>query len=142
MGVLTVGEPSLALQKAIGVRLIADSAVTALVPIDAIIDRSGTPELERCIMIGDGQTVHADRYRRFYSESFADLHIWVKEPGLLIAKQIGSAIIKCLDDKPFAFDGYACTGMILGGSRYMRDPHGVYSHGVVTIRAIVRERAA
>ncbi len=142
MGVLTVGEPSLALQKAIGVRLIASDAVTALVPADAIIDRSGSPELERCIMIGDGQTIHADRYRRFYSEAFADLHIWVKEPGLLAAKKIGGAIIDALVDKSFDFDGYRCTGMMNGGSRYIRDPHGVYSHGIVTIRAIVQERAA
>jgi hypothetical protein len=137
-----VGEPSLALQKAIGVRLIASGAVTALVPADAIVDRSGAPELDRCIMIGEAQTVHADRYRRFYDEAFASLHIWVKEPGLLTAKKIGGAIIDTLIEKPFDFDGYRCTGMMNGGSRYMRDPHGVYSHGIVTIRAIVRERAA
>lgn len=142
MGVLIVGEPSLALQKAIGVRLIAADAVTALVRANAIIDRSGSPELDRCIMIGDGQTVYGDRYRRFYDEAFADLHIWVKEPGLLAAKKIGGAVIDSLICKPFAFDGYTCTGMMNGGSRYLRDPHGVYSHGIVTIRAIVREQAA
>ncbi len=142
MGVLTVGEPSLALQKAIGVRLIVADAVTALIPADAIVERSGAPELERCIMIGDGQTVHGDRYRRFYNETSADLHIWVKETGLLTAKRVGGAIIDALDGKPFDFDGYRCTGMLIGGSRYMRDPHGEYSHGIVTIRAIVREVAA
>lgn len=142
MGVLIVGEPSLALQKAIGVRLIEAGDVTALVPVDAIVERSGAPALERCIMIGDGQTVHGDRYRRFYDETFADLHIWVKESGLLIAKQIGGAVIDALDGQSFDFDGYRCTGMLMGGSRYMRDPHGEYSHGIVTIRAIVRESAA
>lgn len=142
MGVLAVGEPSLALQKAIRVRLMAADGVTALVPADAIIDRSGSPELERCILIGDGQTSFGDRYRRFYDESFADLHIWIKEPGLTTAKRIGGAIIDTLADKPFDFDGFRCTGMLIGGSRYMRDPHGEYSHGIVTIRAIVREHAA
>lgn len=136
-----MGEPSLALQKAIRARLIASSGVTAIVPANAIIDRSGAPELERSIMIGDGQTVFADRYRTFHSSAYADLHIWVKEPGLVTAKHIGGAIIDAVDSQRFSIDGMFVSGMVVTGSRYMRDPHGEYSHGIVSIRAYVKEAA-
>jgi hypothetical protein len=137
-----MAEPSLALQKAIRARLITADGVTALVPADAIIDRSGAPELERCVMIGDGQTVFADRYRTFHSSAYSDLHIWVKEPGLATAKRIAGAIIDAVDSQRFNIDGLFVSGMIVTGSRYMRDPKGEYSHGVVSIRAYVQERAA
>lgn len=137
-----MGEPSLVLQKAIRARLIVSAGVTALVPANAIIDRSGAPELERCIMIGDGQTVFADRYRTFHSSAYSDLHIWVKEAGLRTSKEIGGAIIDAIDSARFNIDGLFVSGMVVTGSRYSRDPHGEYSHGVVSIRAYVQERAA
>lgn len=137
-----MGEPSLALQKAIRARLTVSAGVTALVPAEAIIDRSGAPELERCVMIGEGQTVFADRYRTFHSSTYADLHVWVKEPGLVIAKQIGGAIIDAVDSQRFNIDRMFVSGMVVTGSRYLRDPRGEYSHGIVSIRAVVQERAA
>ena len=133
-----MGEPSLALQQAIRDRLIGWDDLTALVPADAIIDRSGAPELARCVMIGDGQTVFAD----YHSSAYADLHVWVKEPGLARAKQIAGAIIDAIDDDRFQIEGLFVSDVTVTGTRYMRDPHGVYSHGIVSVRAIVQERAA
>lgn len=133
-----MGEPSLALQKAIRERLIGWSDLTDIVPADAIIDRSGAPELERCIMLGDGQTVFAD----YHSSAFADLHVWVKEPGLATSKQIAGAIIDAIDDERFQIEGLFVSDLTVTGTRYMRDPGGVFSHGIVSVRAIVQERAA
>jgi hypothetical protein len=133
-----MGEPSLALQKAIRDRLVGWDNLIALVPADAIIDRSGAPELARCIMIGDGQTVRSD----FHSSAYADLHVWAKEPGLATAKQIAGAITDAIDDDRFQIDGLFVSDVTVTGTRYMRDPRGEYSHGIVSIRAIVQERAA
>lgn len=131
-----MGEPSLALQKAIRARLIGWDDLTDLVPADAIIDRSGAPELEREVLIGDGQTVRSD----FHSSAYADLHVWVKEPGLATAKQVGGAIIDAIEDDRFQIEGLFVSDVTVTGTRYMRS--GDYSHGVVSVRAIVQERAA
>jgi hypothetical protein len=137
-----MGEPSLALQEALRDRLIGFDAVTGLVPADHIIDRSTRPELDREILIGDGQSVFGDRFSSFHDTAYADLHIWVKEDSLSVAKQIAGVVIDAIQSGPLAIDGYFVSGVAVTGSRYMRDPHGEYSHGIVSVRAIVKERAA
>ncbi len=69
-------EPCLALQTAIRSRLIAAPAVTALVPADSIFDRSGRPERDTCIIIGEGHSIYSDRYRTFFDKAYATINIW------------------------------------------------------------------
>lgn len=137
-----MGDPSLALQGAIRECLIGSDVVTALVPADSILDRSNRPELEREILIGDGNSQLPDNFSRFYVATFADLHIWIKETGLATSKQIASAVIDALNAEAWDVPGYSVSGVRVTTARYMRDPHGEYSHGVVSIRANVQERAA
>ena len=82
-------DPSLVLQKAIRQRLIASGDVLALVPETSVMDSNGRPEVTPCILIGEGQSV----LRRFNATCYATLHVWVQEPGLVKAKDIGSAIV-------------------------------------------------
>src|SRR5258708_40112903 len=89
---MAVFEPSLDLQKAIRARLLASADLMALVPADNVLDVTGRPERVPCINIGEGQTV----YRRFDSTSYATLHVWAQEPGLVTAKAIVSAIVPAL----------------------------------------------
>jgi hypothetical protein len=136
-----MGDPSLELQGAIRECLIASVAVTELVPASNILDRSTRPELDREILIGDGQTQLPDRFSRFYAATFAELHVWVKEDGLAEAKRIGSAIVDALGARSLTASGYSVSGVRVTATRYMRDPHGEYSHGVVSVRANVQEPA-
>ena len=131
-------EPSLALQAAVGARLAASAAFTTLVPAEGIFDRSGRPELERCIIIGEGQCVYDD----FYGTAYATLHIWVKEAGLATSKEIAGACREALKDRPWALAGYFTHDLRVTNTHFMRDPQGEYSHGVVAVRAIVQERAS
>ena len=131
-------EPSLALQAAIGARLAASAAVTALVPAEGIFDRSGRPELDRCIVIGEGQSVYDD----FYGTAYATLHVWVKEGGLATSKEIVGACRAALKDRPWSLTGYFTHDLRVTNTHFMRDSQGEYSHGVVTVRAIVQERAS
>src|ERR1700712_5438987 len=92
MGVLMPAEPSLELQKAIRARLLASADLMALIPADHVLDVTGRPERMPDVQIGEGQTV----YRRFDCTSYATLHIWVQEPGLVIAKAIVGPILQAL----------------------------------------------
>ena len=78
-------EPSLELQKAILGRLLANQELMAMIPPDHILDATGRPERMPCVNIGEGQTV----YRRFDSTTYATLHVWFQEPGLIQAKARG-----------------------------------------------------
>jgi len=73
-------------------RLVASPDVLALIPAGNIIDTNGRPEVVPAILLGEGQTV----LRRFNSTSYATIHVWIDEPGLVQAKQLGSAIVGAL----------------------------------------------
>jgi len=134
-----VTEPSLALQTAIRSRLIASSAVTGLVPASAIVDRNSTPVLDNAILIGEGMTLADDGLARTRHEAFADLHIWRKESGLVGAKQVAGAIRAALSDGPMTVGGFHVADLRIASSRFIRDPGGQHSHGIVSLVARVVE---
>jgi hypothetical protein len=132
-------DPSLVLQATIRQRLIASSDVLALIPETNVMDSNGRPEVMPCVLVGEGQTV----FRRFNSTCYATLHIWVQEPGLVTAKEIASAIVSILTvdgqiDGPLHLDGFTCHDLAVADTRFMRDPHGPYSHGIVSVAGIMQ----
>lgn len=134
-------EPSLELQKVIRARLLASGDLMALVPADNVLDSNGRPERMPVVNIGEGQTV----YQRFYSTTYATLHIWMQEPGLTGAKAIVSAIVPALTadaqiDGVLRLENFICHDLRVTQTRFMRDPHGSYSHGVVTVAGIMKAR--
>jgi hypothetical protein len=136
-------DPSLALQKAIRARLVASPDVLALVPAGNIIDSSGRPELVPVILIGEGQTV----FRRFHATSYATIHGWICEPGLVQSKLLGSAVVGALtfdaeiERAVLPLDGFDCHDIAVTGLQFLRDPYTAYSHCIVTLAAVVKERA-
>ncbi|WP_316227483.1 DUF3168 domain-containing protein [Bradyrhizobium sp. SZCCHNR3110] len=132
-------EPSLELQKAIRARLLASAELMALVPPDNILDTNGRPERVPCLNIGEGQTV----YRRFDSTSYATLHVWFQEPGLVNAKAAISAIVQALRvdaqiNGVLNLDSFVVHDLAVTQTRFMRDVHGSYSHGIVTVAGIMK----
>jgi hypothetical protein len=133
-------DPSLALQKAIRARLIASTDVLALIPAGNILDTNGRPEVVPAILLGEGQTV----MRRFNSTSYATIHIWMSEPGLVQAKEVGSAIVDALtfdaevERAVLHLDGFICHDLSVTNLQYLRDQHGPYSHGIVTVAGIMK----
>jgi hypothetical protein len=132
-------EPSLALQKLIRGHLSGNAAVTALVPAENIFDRSGTPEIFPCILIGDGYTNHADLIESFHENTFADVHVWTEEPGLAEAKAIAAAVRGALRSGPWAVDGHRCINLRVSRTRFLRDHDGGFAHAIVSIEAILQE---
>ncbi|ACF02481.1 conserved hypothetical protein [Rhodopseudomonas palustris TIE-1] len=131
-------DPSLALQAVIRERLIASYELMALVPPDNVLDVTGRPEVMPAVIIGEGQSV----FDRFKATTFATLHVWFQEPGLVAAKEAAGAIIDALDvdaqrDGVLRLPGFVVHGMGATRTQFTRDPHGPYSHAIVTVEAIV-----
>lgn len=132
-------EPSLPLQAAIRARLVATSAVTALVPAASILDRNARPVPFPSIIIGEGLTVPDDGLARHRYEAFADLHIWATEAGLTVSKQIAGAVRQALSDGPLTVSGFHVADLRIASARFMRDPDTIHSHGVVSLEARLAE---
>lgn len=133
-------DPSLVLQTAIRSALLDSDDVTDHVPADHILDVSGRPERLPAIVIGEGQTVFGSFDA---STVYADLHVWVQEPGLEQSKQIASAIVDAISvdgetGNVLRLDGFVCHDLTVERTRYLRDPHGPMSHGIVSVAAIMK----
>ncbi len=133
-------EPVLALQTAIYQRLVADPAVTALVPVDHIRAGSTRPDKTPCIILGDGNTtLHGQDYRAQRTAwVYLDLHIWTLDAGQDAAKEIAGAVMKALDKQHLPINGADCDHFRLTGARFLRDPDPAFGHGVLSTEALVR----
>ncbi|MBX5149575.1 DUF3168 domain-containing protein [Rhizobium lentis] len=134
-------EPSLALQRAVRARLVASSALVALVPVNNVRDANGTPALFPCILIGEGLTSPGGDIGRRTHDAALDLHIWATETGLVTAKEIAGAIRAALIDSRWDIAGLHVADLHVVSSRFLRDPDGLHSHGVLSLSAHVKEVA-
>lgn len=136
-----MSEPSLDLQKAMRARLVATAAVTMLVPAAHILDTNSRPEVFPCIHLGEGQTVPGDGYARKRHVVFADLHVWQAEPGLAQCKAIAGAIRQAFVEPLWTLDHHHVADLFIASARFMRDPNGEHSHGIISIEAQLVETA-
>jgi hypothetical protein len=132
-------DPSFELQKAIRSLLLDSDDVMALIPADHILDVTGRPERSPSIVLGEGQTV----FQRFSSTAYADLHVWAQETGLETSKRIADAVIDAISidaqiDGVLRLDGFVCHDLSVERTRYLRDPHGSYSHAIISAAAIMK----
>jgi len=134
-------EASLDLQKALRARLVASSAVTAIIPATAIVDRNATPALDHSIVIGEGMTGPDEGIARNRHLVVADLHVWRKEPGLAGGKQVVGAIRDALNDGPLILDSHTVADLRIASTRFLRDPGGLHSHAVLSLECRLIEVA-
>lgn len=115
--------PDLALQKALRMQLVADAAVTALVPASAILDRNSRPAPDPSIIIGEGQWLPGGDIARNTCVVTLDLHAWKKELGLAGAKAIAGSVMAAVKAFPRGpADGYHIGDLRVSMVRYLRDP--------------------
>lgn len=131
---------ALAVQKAIRARLAGYSEVTEKVPAANILDRNARPNPIPSIIIGEDQEIEGDDLARRNVRVISTLHIWVKETGTTGSKAIAGAIRAAV----FArfgenLDGFHFADCRVSSTRFLRDPDGETSHGVVTIETLVHE---
>jgi hypothetical protein len=130
---------SLAVQVAIRNRFVATPALIALVPAENIIDRNARPNPDPSIILGEDQEVDENRIRRNVVRIYSTLHVWKKEDSLEGVKAIGAAIKAALRAGVASSPAYRISACYVASARYLRDPDGETSHGVVTIESMVYE---
>lgn len=130
--------PSASLQDAMRAALVADPAMTALVAADHIYERHKRLEDFPCVVIGEVHEIADDlTLERNTFRLFPTLHIWVREPGLNIVKEIAWQVRRTL-----LSDQNVRLGLIdwrYDNARFLRDPDGVTSHGVISFEALLAE---
>jgi len=135
--------PDLAVQKALRARLVATSAVTALVPAASILDVNQRPAPDPSIILGESQAVdEGDSIARAHTRVFHTIHVWKREPSLTGVKAICGVIRTALRDGRLQLDsGFHCVDANVSQIRAIRDPDGERSHGIVTFDVLVQELA-
>jgi hypothetical protein len=133
----------LAVQIAIRNRLVATPAVTALVPAGSILDRNQRPAPSPSIILGESQLLdEGTSLARRHSRVFHTVHVWKQEASLEGVKTIVGAIRSAINADRLALgDGLHCADVHVASMRFLRDPDGETSHGVVTIEVLVGEDA-
>lgn len=131
----------LAIQKAIYKRLTATSEVVALVPLKNILDRNQQPKADPLILLGSDQIVDdGTDVKRCNWRIYSTVDIWKIENGLTVTKAISGAIRQAIrNGKPELDTGYHCVDWHVSTTRFLRDPDGVHSHGILTIESMIVE---
>lgn len=134
-------DPSLALQGAIVAALKADAAVAAIVGIrvfDQVVrNPDGSPNVQfPYISFGDGQVLPELAECTDAADSFVTLHIWSRAVGFPECKRLGAAATAALHDASLTLAGGTLQSLLLDSSRYLRDPDGLTSHGILTFAAL------
>lgn len=127
----------LALQKALRAVFVARPALVALVPAANILDRNARPNPSPSIILGETQELDGGFATGGSVQIFHTIHIWKEEVSLAGVRRIGWEIRQALRAGRVVLDG----GFVLAGwsstVRYLRDPDGKTSHGIVTVDATI-----
>lgn len=128
-------------QIALRTRLIATPELIALVPAANILDTHQRPAPVPSIIIGEGQGVdEGTSLKRRHTRIYHTLNIWTREPSFKNAKLIADKIRLAVKPGRLVLPvGLHCADLLMKSSRFMRDPDGEHSHGIVTIEALIAE---
>lgn len=131
-------EPTLALQDAIGARLVNTPAVTSLVPASSIVDGPRTPSVFPSIILGECQAVDSGAtLDRKTIRVFMDLHIWTDEESLAGVKIITGAVTGAFE-QPLLPSGFTLADLHVSSTHFLRDPTRGYGRAIVSLEAVGR----
>lgn len=132
----------LAVQKAIRARLAATPAVTALVAAGRIVDDHTDKAVPR-IVLGDSQALDpGTSTARALTEVFHTIHVWTREPSTEGAKIIAGAIRAAIHAGRLDLGaGFHAADGRVSSMRFLRDPDGEHTHGVVVVEVLAQEVA-
>lgn len=129
---------ALAVKKAIRARLLATSAVTALVPADSILDRNALPAPTPSIIIGEDQVIDEGDIGRTMQRVFSTVHVWQEETGLTGVARIAGEIRQAIHSARLVLDTpFHAADAFVSDTRMLRDPDGETAHAVITIETLV-----
>ncbi|HWL56410.1 MAG TPA: DUF3168 domain-containing protein [Paracoccus sp. (in: a-proteobacteria)] len=131
----------LEVQKAIRARL---TTYAVGVPAAQIVDANQRPSTLPAILLGDSQALdEGTSLRRAHTRVYHTLHVWKKEPSLEGVKTIAGAIRSAVRSARLVLaPGLHCADTLVSSMRFLRDPDGEHSHGVVVVEVLVSEAVA
>lgn len=131
----------LEVQKAIRARL---TTYDVGVPPERIVDSNQRSSALPAILLGDSHAVDEETsLRRSHTRVYHSLHVWAKEPSLEGVKTICGTIRTAIHSARLALaPGLHCADAYVASMRFLRDPDGEHSHGVVVVEVLVAEVAA
>jgi hypothetical protein len=129
-----MGDPSLALQIAINLRLRTDIAAVDSRVFDRVPADVAFPYIE----LGEFQTLDDGAQCHDGMEVFATLHVWSRAIGQVEVKTIAGAARGSIHEAELDL-GAAWQFLEIAhqDTRYLKDPDGVTSHAVLTFKALV-----
>jgi Protein of unknown function (DUF3168) len=68
-------------------------------------------------------------------EVTGEVHVWAREPGYVAGKQLAVSCYNALGNRHPVFPGFRVGLFALRNQRWLRDPDGLTSHGVLEYRA-------
>ena len=135
-------DPSYVTNKALYARFVAYSGLTDLVPATSILDMSAQPNSFPCIILGEAQVVDDGDIQRTLQRVYADWHIWTADTNLNGVKRVADQMRRALAPSRISFtdEGFECVDLRIENTRFLRDPDGEHTQGIVTFNALVREK--
>ncbi|MEQ1950558.1 DUF3168 domain-containing protein [Mesorhizobium sp. CN2-181] len=133
-----MSEASLAAQKLARQSMLARPALLALVDGQSIFDRHSRPEIWPCIVLGEAQVVDDSADCVDGSDVYLTIHVWTKEDSFVQCKSIAGEVRRAMRDVTGLVDGFDLV-FDFEDARYLRDPSGEHSHGVLTFHAIAED---
>ncbi len=129
-----------ATQIAIRTRLIGSAEVLALVPASAILDRHERPAPLPSIIVGESDGMEpGGSVGRLLTSVTHTLHLWKAERSFEGVKAMAGAVHKALFAHRLAMPdaAFTCVDCKVARVRYLRDPSGDLSHGVMMVEVLV-----
>lgn len=123
----------LLLQGAIVTRLKADSGVGALVG-DKIYDRPPSSPAFPYVTIRVPQVIDEENTCSLDETVVVELHAWSRAPGFVECRRICGAIKTALRTSLITVSGFDASVQHQESTRYLDDPDGLTSHGIVTFQ--------
>ncbi|MFV0303417.1 MAG: DUF3168 domain-containing protein [Paracoccus sp. (in: a-proteobacteria)] len=127
----------LEVQKAIRARLVGWA--TLGVPAAQVLDANQRPSAMPSILLGDSQAVdEGTSLNRAHMRVYHSLHVWQRETSLEGVKTIAGEIRRAIHAGRLALAApLHCADLRVSSMRFLRDPDGEHSHGVVVVEALV-----
>lgn len=119
-------------QKAIHDALKASPAVAGGRVYDSVPSNAEFPY----VTIGGEQTVDDGNSCEDGWEVFTDVHVWSRKPGFPECKEIAVQVRQRLAGIT-SISGLSLIAVEVEGSRFLRDPDGLTSHGIVSARFVL-----
>lgn len=131
----------LEVQKALRARFTTTAALMALVPASSVIDSNQRPAPVPSIILGESQSVdEGTSLRRSHTRVYHTVHVWTREGSLEQVKRICGEIRWSIGlGRLVLASPLHCADLRVSSMRFLRDPGGEHSHGVVTVEVLVTE---